>query len=308
MHGLGSFPNNLINQLPQGIKLIWFAWGYDIYTYRACRPFISISLYHPLTAKVIKGNIINQIRLFHAKVYAYCKRVEINKQLARIDFFSGVLQNEYDLMLRNKSFRAQKLDFNYFRLNSEIRIENINAPYVHSNNILIGNSGDPTNNHLDIFDIIYKKKIINNKVYSFLSYGGNEIYREVVKASGKLYFKDKFIPIDVFLTYDKFNNLIMDCGNVIMAHERQQAVGNIIQSLWNGCKVFLSETSIAYKYFKECGYHLYTIQKDLNLETINCNIPFKYILDNRKLLIENFSPLYLMKKIYDICDIIDKKK
>ena len=49
---------------------------------------------------------------------------------------------------------------------------------------LIGNSGDPTNNHLDVFDFLKKHDIGNRNIYVPLSYGGSKRYREVVKDVG----------------------------------------------------------------------------------------------------------------------------
>lgn len=48
-----------------------------------------------------------------------------------------------------------------------------------------------------------------------------------------------------------------------MFHERQQALGNISVALWNGCSVFLSETSEVFKMYKAMGIPLFSLQSDL---------------------------------------------
>jgi dTDP-N-acetylfucosamine:lipid II N-acetylfucosaminyltransferase len=212
------------------------------------------------------------------------------------------------MMLKNKFFKAHKVEFNYFDLTSDIRGDNLMASVAQGNNILVGNSGDFTNNHLDIFEYLHRLNLKDNKIYSFLSYGGTKEYKDKVKEVGLSYFGNNFIPIEEYLPYDKFSDIILSCGNVIMGHERQQAMGNIYMSLWNGCKLFLSETSVAYNCLKKRGYKLFTIQNDLNELTINREMPLHDKMENRKLLVKYNSPKVFMEKIHKIYDLIEKSQ
>jgi hypothetical protein len=132
-------------------------------------------------------------------------------------------------------------------------------------------------------------------------------YTDEVKKVGKKYFGDKFVPIEEFLPFDKFREITMSCGNVIMPQERQQAMGNIYLSLWNGCKVFFSETSVTYKFLKSMGFKIYTIQHDLTDSVINTNISKNDILNNRKLEVKYLSSEVCMKRIHDIYRMLELK-
>jgi dTDP-N-acetylfucosamine:lipid II N-acetylfucosaminyltransferase len=309
LHSISSLPLYLIKRIPKIIPVFWFAWGFDMYTIPVYKPLIKLdNLYQPLTKKIIKGNIINQIQHLHAIIDSYIRRKELQQAVKRIDYFSGVLPLEYDLMEHNRRFRAQKVEFNYFNLNSDIQRKNLSSSVSKSSNILVGNSCDATNNHLDVFKILHGLNLINNKIYCLLSYGGTKDYQAKVKYIGKSYFRDNFIPIEEFLPYNEFSNIIMSCGNVIMGHERQQAMGNIFRALWNGCKVYLSETSVAYRYLKELGLHLFTIQNDLNDLILNKMMPLQYVMENREILIKNYSPEICMNKIQKIYGMLENLK
>ena len=171
---------------------------------------------------------------------------------------------------------------------------------------MIGNSGDCFNNHLDLFERLKGINITGNKIYSFLSYGGTKLYKDKVKFVANKYFRDNFIPLEHFLSYEEFCKIINSCGNVIMGHERQQAMGNIYTSLWNGCKIYVSETSILYQYMKNNGFNVYTIQKDLNEYNINTEMSFNAKLGNRKTLIKLQSPKVNMEKIHRIYEILEE--
>jgi dTDP-N-acetylfucosamine:lipid II N-acetylfucosaminyltransferase len=308
LHNLSSIPLQLIVEIPKSISLFWFSWGFDIYTMPYYRPFVKINLYHTLTKKYLNGTAINKIKLVHAFINSYLNRKKLQKAVNRVDYYSGVLPVEYDLMKNNKFFKAEKVVFNYFNLNSNIKEENINDPVACGNTFLIGNSCYPTNNHLDILECLYKNNLTNYKIYSFLSYGGMKEYTDKVKEIGRKYFGNNFIPIEDFLPYDKFKEVIMSCGNVIMGHERQQAMGNVYLSLWNGCKVFFSETSVTYNYLKNLGYKIFAIQHDLTDSIINTNMSKEDILINRRLEIKYLSPEICMKRILDIYNILEQKK
>ena len=90
-----------------------------------------------------------------------------------------------------------------------------------------------------------------------------------------------------------------------MYHERQQAMGNIYQGIWMGCKVYLSETGEVYKMFKEKGVKIFSVQRDLNLFHLSSNLENNYQIINRKIMIQNFSSDHYLKGIYEMYKIIE---
>lgn len=299
LHNLNSIPINIIRKLPRKIKVVWLAWGMDIYNSPIKEaPFIKLDLYREYTRKVIAPDFIGWLQQKHGYIHYLLHRNEIREAIERIDFFSGVMPAEYKMMSQHPWFKAKEITFNYFKLNDFIQPKNKYAESYVGNNILIGNSGDPTNNHLDVFEFLKKHDIGNRNIYVPLSYGGSKRYREVVKEVGVRTFGSNFIALDTFMPYEEYCKIIASCGYVIMFHERQQGMGNILAALWNGCKLFLSDTSEVYRMYKNYGVHVFSIQNDF--VCTGCGLPLTYeeIIDNREQLIKKRSPKFFLENIY----------
>lgn len=116
---------------------------------------------------------------------------------------------------------------------------------------------------MDAFELLRHLNLEGKKIYVPLSYGGTADYRGKVKKEGEKYWGKNFIALETFLPYEEYCRIIASCGSVIMFHERQQALGNISVALWNGCSVFLSETSEVFKMYKAMGIPLFSLQSDL---------------------------------------------
>lgn len=58
--------------------------------------------------------------------------------------------------------------------------------------------------------------------------------------------------------------MVLSCGNVIMNHVRQQAVGNIILMLYLGAKIYLRKENPIYSFLKENNFTVYLVEDILN--------------------------------------------
>lgn len=307
LHGLRSGAFDFLNKMPHNIKVVWFAWGYDLYS-APCKkhPFIKIPLYRPLTKSATRNNLRGYLADLHVEFnYLRDKRI-IEKAISRVDYFSGVIPQEYEMMKINPFFKAKRLDFHYFSLNDEVSETNLKNPSPTGNNILIGNSGDPTNNHLDAFLYLKRIDILDKKIYVPLSYGGTERYRDKVKSVGKEYWGDSFIPLETFLPYEEYCKIISSCSNVIMFHERQQAMSNIRQGLWNGCKVFLSCSGLAYGFYKKLGLQVFSVQHDLNANSIDSSLLSMEVKQNRLKMVDEISCKHFINDIRYMYEILEK--
>lgn len=302
LHGLNLI--NIIPQIKRQVKIFWFAWGYDIYSFPADKPFVPLNLYKPLTRKNIKGSFVNKLRALHGKIDSFCKRKKIEEAISRIDYFSGVLPDEYQLMKNNSCFKAKEVVFNYFSTDG-LSHEELKQPYCEGNSIQVGNSANPTNNHIDLYELISKLNLRDTKIYSFLSYSGSQDYIENVKKYGEKLFGNNYIAITDFLPLNEYKNIVIKCNNVVMGHERQQAMGNIYTAIWAGCKVYLFETSITYRYLKRLGYIIFTIEKDLTKENILQNLTDEEKLYNRRKILEYHSEEIHYKNLNNILDLIE---
>jgi hypothetical protein len=276
IHYLSGEMCEFINSLPDELPLYWIFWGGDFYS---PKNYFSDFLYDKYSKKYInnKGKkkyipniILKQLVSFKNKQKLEIKRKAINK----ISYILHFNKYDYDLIKSTFKTKAKFLPFFYGFSEkmpelksdcSELKEKfNLNADKI----ILLGNSGDPTNNHLDIFyKIKYKELNFNYKLLCPLSYGSPEYTEYIIQKAGKL-FGNKFIPLTEFLPPKEYYNLIGCTDITIMNHNRTQAAGNILMSLFFGKKVFLKKENTLYKLYKDNGVTIFNIEDDLNNDDV----------------------------------------
>lgn len=312
LHSLYSLPMDIIPLVNRSIKLCWFSWGYDIYENQPpLLPLVKIdNIYGKRTLEIFQSkndSVITTKQKIRKKISEFLWPISkemLERSINRVDFFSGVIPEEYDFLSMYSFFDAKKIIFSYPSSNNIFSSEKINSDILVSYvNILIGNSATETNNHLDIFDLIAMVNLQGRQLVVPLSYG-NQYYKEKVIEEGKMLFGDKFIPITDFLPFDDYKSLLNSCSVAIFAHERQQAVGNILISLWNGSKVYLSKNSVVYKYFVSLGLYIYSIQDDLCDMSFSSMLSFNQIIENRKIISKHYSNEGIVNKIEKILEMI----
>jgi hypothetical protein len=104
--------------------------------------------------------------------------------------------------------------------------------------IQIGNSGDPTNEHLEILRVLGRFVEENIEVVAPLTYG-NKDYIESVTKLGHDMFGTKFLPLTQFMSPSEYNKYLSTIDVVIMNHRRQQGFGNLVIALYLGSKIFI---------------------------------------------------------------------
>lgn len=105
-------------------------------------------------------------------------------------------------------------------------------------NIQVGNSADPGNNHLEIIERLAPLKGRDIKIHVPLSYRASPYVDSVIDA-GRRIFGDKFRPMTEFMPFDDYKVFLSEIDVAIFNHKRQQAMGNIINLLGLGKKVYL---------------------------------------------------------------------
>ena len=196
-----------------------------------------------------------------------------------------------------------KMEWSNFTYNSLDSIFKEAVPEnKNSKNILIGNSGDPSNNHLDTFDVIHNFNLGDRLIYVPLSYGGKENYIKNILNEGEKKFGDNFRPLINFLNRMEYNDILNTVSAGIFNHRRQQASGNIISLLWLGKKVFLREESTLYKELKSWGLHIHSINQ-LNEYLLFEPLSDNEIEQNRKILTDNFGNESVEKRYLDFLNI-----
>lgn len=235
-------------------KIFWIGWGGDYYWLIDTLP--NFEIYKPLTQKLIHE--VNQLPVLSSalRILKRLKRRKNAALLNRIDFFSPVLEVDYQLIKKNyRNFKPKFIRWNYGNLEDNF-IKGIENKKVKGNKIIIGNSATATNNHVDIFSLISNFNYKSLEIIIPLNYGDKEYGRLVTDIAKKKF--PKVYILDDFLKYEDYQNILLSCGNVFMGHIRQQAMGNVITLLYLGAKLFFFSESVVFKYLLEKGFVVFT--------------------------------------------------
>lgn len=151
--------------------------------------------------------------------------------------------------------------------------------------VLVGNSTDPSNNHLEAFNKLARSNLNPKYVLSILSYGIYKDYKIDSIKQGYEIFGTKFTPITEFLESNQYLKLLDEIDYAIFNHLRQEAMGVTIQLLSLGKPIFFNDKSPVFKSFKRRGYKVFCIN-DLNsfkdVKALDLSI-------NRELLTKEYS-------------------
>lgn len=139
-------------------------------------------------------------------------------------------------------------------------------------NLQIGNSSDPTNNHKQVFEILKQLDVQNEvgRIYCPLSYG-NPVYAAQIKQLGEAIFGDKFCPLMDFMPLAQYNQILDEVDIAIFAHNRQQAMGNIINLLGRGKTVYLRADTSSYALLTKLNIKVCSLD-DLSLAVQTCEV------------------------------------
>lgn len=306
LHSFGVIPYNVTRIIPQNIKVVWKAWGADLYrTPSDFTPLVYIPLYHTYTQREILKDIPSNWQRIKSQIYYFFHKKEYQEAISRVDFFSGVLPEEYDLINQKKHFyfKAKKIYYPYFSLN----LKNNKDNFIDlGENIVLGNSAAFPNNHIDILNILRNIKTKNKHIIIPFSYQRNEKYVRAVKKYAKKYFGDKVVFLESFIPLPKYQKILESCNYAIYGNEQQAAIGNISDSIYCGRKVFLSRTSLVYKHYKALGYKVFTIQNDMTATSLSQPLSIQEKTMNRELYIKHSSIEQSLSFCYNMLIQIEK--
>lgn len=299
LHGL-FYPwcETVIQNIPNNVKIAWAFWGGDLFgRIDICNDYLA-----PRTKFVSKFHgHIDDLRGKKNSI-----RYELPKDLfRRIDFFITDMQKEWEfakLYCNNPSMKYHW--YNYYSIEDTLR--DLKDCEICGENIIIGNSATIECNYFDVIERVVKLSKKENDVIIPLSYGTPWVKNLVLKY-GKFRFGKRFKPLVSFVPLADYNKVLLSCSTMIQPHYRSQAQGNIITGLWLGMRVYLSERSCAYSYFKEIGAVIFSIEKDLrrgNQEAFS-KLPQIDVERNRQVLQQWYGKDAMYQKNLDLVELID---
>jgi hypothetical protein len=248
----------LLRGLPPGRHAIWLGWGYDYYGLLS--DAFPDGLLQPRTAGLMArlAGTLPQAQgrqatvLAHARPYRKPTALEI-EALRRVDVFSPVLDTEYVLASRHNAWlRARYLRWNYGTVEDDFSLPGGGAK-TPGPNLLVGNSATPTNNHLEVFELIRRRiDLAGRQVVVPLSYGDPNYRRHVLQAGAEA-FGAAFVPLVDYMPREDYIRTLASCGFALMNHVRQQALGNLYISALLGARLFLNRRNPLYGWLRGHG-------------------------------------------------------
>lgn len=325
-HALNVPKQQLANIIPANIVKIWLIWGFDLY---GNWPIFNAAIYHPETKNFLENSgrkaSFKSKLLFNdtafgifsawrngklwlpkkiANILTQCYATPFYQAAGKMDIVVPIVPTEYE-MIEKLRIKAVQAPFQYTCLEYALN-DKINDNVTGAKNILVGNSADPTNNHVDVFKKIKDFDLGDRLVYVPLSYSGTKEYIDFVIEKGKEYLGENFRPLTGYLPLDDYNEIIASCGFVIFNHVRQQGLGNIMTMGYLGAKIFMDHQSPIYKYLKNEGMILFETA-ELNEVSIVGSLGQKEYENNRQVLYNAYSEAAVKAKIEEMFAITEKE-
>ena len=180
--------------------------------------------------------------------------------IGKVDYCVPVFLEEFELIKEHFKKDCKYLPFSYASVEGKNDFEQLS---LNQPNILLGNNAMPTNNHIEILQLLSKLDLNERKIITPLSYG-NKRYKEIIIKKCPENICNNFYPLTSFIPKEEYIKLISTCGIAIFNYNRQQGLGNIIELLASGCKIFINEKTTTWHFLKRIGVTVFSIQSDLS--------------------------------------------
>lgn len=298
IHYMNSRKINFIKKFyPTTTPIYWIIWGADLYN-KLLEPkgFEIIdkdSSYYK--SQSLLNTVLAPYNIIKKKIRAK-RNIKFIEQ--KVDYIvTETTENDYDVLvkiypqLQNKPWK----EFFYYPIDVVLGTELLDK-YVDGNNIQIGNSASLTNNHEYAINILSKLDIKDRKVIIPLSYSGNKQYKECVIDKGNEMLGDNFNPLFDFMPLHDYNKLLTSVNIAIYGNWRQEAVGNILISLYLGAKVFLSYRTPVLQWARNHNLVIFELEK-MTQEDIDTPLSREDIEHNRQILLQLFNKERVYKLI-----------
>lgn len=287
-HGLETPQGLIANNIDKnGAKFLWNVFGHEVYNnYEIVKnDYYGSKTYDKFIFSYFRILRIIARPFFYRLIKGTPQPNVIKRNsIKRMDYLGAPYEEELNKYKELKIVNddIELVNFTYYPMNIVIEKK---SGFVKSDNILLGNSASYTNNHLEAIEILKKLDYKNRDIITPLSYGNHEYGSQLVEI-GKQNLGENFKPLIEFLPLSEYQKILQNCGIVIMNHYRQQAVGNVMNALYLGAKVYLSNRNTLYHYLKRIECHIYCIEEDLVPEnqSVFDLLSKKQMIENRNIL------------------------
>lgn len=298
----------------EGQSISWIVWGADLFNH------VNIQMFDPETLRYTHNKRERKpfITFFRVIVQGldsiFFKRVfngYRKKVIAQCDHIIG--SDTRGVRIVKRFFKTTAVNHDYFHYPNPVDFQQSSDGLIQYDSrwefkkkfqrlVLLGNSGKPTNNHLDAFLLLAKHPCKDFGIVCPLSYGYKDYIKWVIE-KGRSFFGERFIPLLDFLDPKVYGTILNQIDVAMMFHNRQQGFGNTRLLLSLGKKVYMKKTNIFYK-LKKLGILVFPVD-DLKDDIENSRDFFilpPALEKNKDLTIEVFGRervIKMMKKLFD---------
>ena len=302
IHNLTEEMSGILFGFKGKAKILWIIWGTDLYDY------LPINLYDHYTLKLkdkLDNNLLSMLIRFYYSFWYNIRKLVIKNLDYVISAHSG------DVKLLKKYFKTKAECYSKLIYINPIDFENevgiIDEKFNFKKNgtkfLLLGNSGTPTNNHLDIMIRLSKMKEQNFEIICPLSYG-NPIYITKIVEKGKMLFGDRFVPLLEFLNPDIYIKILKQIDLAVMYHNRTQGLGTIRVILCLGKPVCMKKTS-AFFHLVEKGVSIFPPEDLEGLILNEIELTEAMAKNNKKIILQNYSVKSTISSIKNLFNILE---
>ena len=303
IHWLEGPAADFVNQIPNGINVIWCFWGGDGLELK----HIQKKVFQPKSLKYFEQHNHNYLidELNPKLVYQLLKKNYRNhrahknhlKAIGRVNNFAHYLEEDFEIVKAATSMRADFIPFHYAAVEDIVNVKSA-VTTNGQKNILLGNSDTLSNNHFEAIDILQKVETGNARIYCPLSYEGGNYARDI-EAYGKERLGSRFFPLLQMLPKQEYDSLLAGISCGIMNHNRSQALGNICTLLWQGARLYMSDNSSLYHFLKGNGCKVFSLKHDLISHStyLSTALGEDDVNNNRQVLLKLFGRINQKKKI-----------
>lgn len=270
LHSLNIIKAKILNSQVISVPVIWFFWGADAFRLGKFHSKFLLPRTNFLRLKLafkqsLRSGLRELIRTVNPKSKDKEKKHKtLINSLSKINIIVPVVPGDYFLLKNNYSIKASMFHLNY----ANAVLDEEKLPRITNNNILVGNSASFTNNHIEIIEKLTGLNLEERKVIIPLNYG-NERYGDHIQSFSKKKLGENAIPLRTFLPYAEYQKILSSCSIVILNHLRQQAMGNVIQGIWNGAHLYVNKKTTLCHFLHENEFLFSTIDNLRVLRDLN---------------------------------------
>jgi hypothetical protein len=286
-----------MSSAPPSVLRVWSGWGGDYYgsTFDS-----SAGLLGPATRRLVNsglrptywaGQILNTLRygpLLHAAARA-------------ADVFSAPIPEDLEVFRRRfPGFRGRYSQLNYVTVEDSIAT---GPDRSLGRDILLGNSASPTNNHLELFELLANEGLDGRRVLAPLSYGDPR-HAAMIERAGRELLGDSFVPLTGFLPLEAYHELIANCGISMFGSRRQEAIGTILRALWQGAHLVLDRRNPVVRYLRDRGVSVMLLDEVASVGLPSQPPSAALVAANRAFLDQHWSRRAVVRNIRQLIDSV----